>query len=32
LLPLITMAYIKGDLKQMWNTPFKAVKQSFITV
>jgi len=26
LLPLITMAYIKGDLKQMWNTPFNAAK------
>nr|CAB3267519.1 signal peptide peptidase-like 3 [Phallusia mammillata] len=32
LLPLITMAYIKGDLKQMWNTPFKAVTQRFMEV
>jgi len=32
LLPLITMAYIKGDLKQMWNTPFVAATQRFIEV
>jgi len=33
LLPLITMAYIKGDLKQMWNTPFNSsVTHRFIDV
>ncbi|XP_039257429.2 signal peptide peptidase-like 3 [Styela clava] len=32
LLPLITMAYLKGDLKQMWNAPFKAVTQRFMDV
>ncbi|XP_078484481.1 signal peptide peptidase-like 3 isoform X1 [Ciona intestinalis] len=32
LLPLVTMAYIKGDLKQMWNSPFKVVTQRFIEV
>jgi len=33
LLPLITMAYIKGDLKQMWNTPFNAaVSHRYIEV
>ncbi|XP_076803009.1 signal peptide peptidase-like 3 [Clavelina lepadiformis] len=32
LLPLVTMAYIKGDLKQMWNAPFKAVTQRFMDV
>lgn len=32
LLPLVTMAYLKGDLKQMWNAPFKAVTQRFMEV
>lgn len=32
LLPLVTMAYLKGDLKQMWNAPFKAVTQRFMDV
>jgi signal peptide peptidase-like protein 3 len=27
LLPLLIMAYLKGDLKRMWHEPFRAISQ-----